>query len=62
MSIYITIDGGTSNTRVCLASNEMVWDKRSIGLGAKACIDNKERLCDEIKSAIDSILKNNNLC
>ena len=62
MSIYITIDGGTSNTRVCLASNDKVWDNRHIRLGAKACIDNKELLCDEIKSAIDSILKSNNLC
>jgi len=62
MSIYITIDGGTTNTRICLAENKKVLAKESIGLGAKACIDNKELLVNEIKTAINNLLKKNNLC
>lgn len=61
MSLYITIDGGTTNTRVCLADNEKILDKYTIKSGVKSCIDNKDLLCDEIKIAIDNIVKNNNL-
>ena len=62
MKRYITIDGGTTNTRVNLVENEKITAARKISRGAKAGIDDKDGLKAELKIAISSILEENNLC
>lgn len=56
MAHYITIDGGTSNTRVSLTRDEDVISTLRISLGAFSVLDNKSALKEAIKSAIDSLL------
>lgn len=58
MSRYITIDGGTTNTRVSLAENGCIKDTVKIHLGAKAGIDNNAALGEHIKKAIDELSEN----
>jgi len=61
MNIYITIDGGTTNTRVNLVKDLKITDTVKISAGARAGIDNKNLLKTEIKKALETILKSNNL-
>ena len=61
MSIYITIDGGTTNTRIYLAENKKVLDKETIDMGARSCIDSKELFLERLKDSIEKLIKNNNL-
>ena len=56
MANYITIDGGTTNTRVNLVINKEVVDKVFIPFGAKASIGNREKLRFAIKDAISALL------
>ncbi len=57
MANYITIDGGTTNTRVNLVVDKKVIDKVFIPFGAKASIGNREKLRVAIKDAIFELLK-----
>ena len=52
MSFYITIDGGTTNTRISLVKNKVIIDKIKLNIGARDGIENKNLLKIEIKSAI----------
>lgn len=61
MANYITIDGGTTNTRICLVVNGKVLDYRHYNIGAKNGIDDKLPLISVLKSGIAEILKQNNL-
>ncbi|MBR1969453.1 MAG: 2-dehydro-3-deoxygalactonokinase [Clostridia bacterium] len=61
MSFYITIDGGTTNTRINLVKDNNVVDAIKINVGAKKGIDGKTLLIAEIKSAIEEVLSKNNL-
>lgn len=61
MSIYITIDGGTTNTRISLVENRKIIDNIKLNIGARASIENKDSLKSEIKKAIEKILKENNV-
>ncbi len=61
MKRYITVDGGTTNTRVNLVENEKIVAAKKINRGAKAGIDDREGLKSELKQAISSLLCENNL-
>lgn len=61
MANYITIDGGTSNTRINLVVKNDTVDRLTFHIGAKKGIDDKEFLIQAIKQGIDTILKNNNM-
>ena len=62
MSIYITIDGGTTNTRINLIKSGTIIDSIKLNIGAKSSIENKDSYKNEIKTAIERVLKNNHLC
>lgn len=62
MKTYITIDGGTTNTRIYLVQDRKVLQTEKINAGARAGMENKDFLKCEIKKAIEKILKDNNLC
>lgn len=59
MAIYITIDGGTTNTRISLVKENVVSDNLKFNVGAGG--GNKELLFKTIKDGIKSILKRNGL-
>ncbi len=58
---YITIDGGTTNTRIRLVKNLEVIDTISLGFGARAGIDGNDALKIGIKDAISSFLEKHTL-
>lgn len=60
MSNYIAIDGGTTNTRISLVTDNKIVDVIKFNVGAGKGIENKNILRDTIKSGIDEILKKNN--
>lgn len=62
MADYITIDGGTTNTRISLCSGFRVIETLAFNVGAKKSIDNKAILKDTIKNGIAEILKKNDYC
>jgi len=59
---YITIDGGTTNTRIYLVKNGKITDTQKANIGAKKAIGNNEILKQNIKQGIKEILKKNNMC
>lgn len=59
MSLYITIDGGTTNTRVSLVENRKIIDSIKLSVGARASMDNNDLLRTEIKNALQKILQDN---
>lgn len=61
MSIYITIDGGTSTTRVNLIKDRQLISTIKLDVGSKDNIANKNLLKTEIRKAIDTILVSHNL-
>lgn len=62
MPNYITIDGGTTNTRISLIVNNQVIDTLKYNVGAKNGIENSQLLKNTIKQGISKLLINNNLC
>ena len=60
MKRYITIDGGTTNTRVYLVEDSKVIDTVKIGVGSNSP-DSKARLTAEIKEAILALLGSHDL-
>ncbi len=61
MPNYITIDGGTTNTRIKLVIENKCVDLRKLNIGAKNGIDNRKALIQAIRQGIDEILKTNNI-
>ncbi len=61
MSNYITIDSGTTNTRICLVKNGKITDVQKFNVGAKKAIGNNEVLKQTIKQGIKEILEKNNM-
>ncbi|MBQ8408306.1 MAG: 2-dehydro-3-deoxygalactonokinase [Clostridia bacterium] len=59
---YITIDGGTTNTRVCLVVDGVCLRRIRLSIGARACIDHRAMLENELKLAIQDILEEFELC
>lgn len=61
MANYITIDGGTTNTRISLVENNEIIDTVKLQIGARAGIDGNSLLKSEIKKGIAEILARNHL-
>ena len=59
MSTYITIDGGTTSTRVNLYRDGEILDTVKLSIGARASIDNREKYVSEIKAAVDKLVSKN---
>lgn len=59
MSTYITIDGGTTSTRVNLVKDKVIDDTIKLDIGARASIDNRQKYVLSIKNAIDEIIARN---
>ena len=55
MKYYITIDGGTTNTRVHLVEYGRVTQSKKISLGARDCMGGSDALKDAITKEIDNI-------
>jgi 2-dehydro-3-deoxygalactonokinase len=56
MKRYITIDGGTTNTRVSLIADKECLHTLRLSIGARACIDQRAIFENCLKEAIDEIL------
>lgn len=61
MKTYITIDGGTTNTRVNLVIDRKIIATKKISRGARAGIDDKEGLKSALHDAIAELLTENDL-
>lgn len=62
MKRYVTIDGGTTNTRVNLVEDGRIVAAKKLSRGAKAGIDDRDGLKKELKTAISQLLSENALC
>ena len=60
-SFYLTLDGGTTNTRINLVKERKIITSIKIPVGARASIENREILKSEIKNAIKKLLFENSL-
>lgn len=61
MTRYITIDGGTTNTRINLVVDRKKTDTVKLDMGVGKAAENKELYVSEIKSGLEKILSDNNL-
>ena len=61
MKTYITIDGGTTNTRVTLVKNDGTRDTVKLSIGAKKSMDGSGELKAAIRDAITALLLKNSL-
>ncbi len=61
MRIYLTVDGGTTNTRVSLVKNRQIIATKKINRGARAGIDDKDGLKTALRDTIAELLSNNGL-
>ena len=59
MADFLTIDGGTTNTRISLVTNGTVHDTLKIAAGARANIAEPTLLQDSIRDGIREILRRN---
>lgn len=57
----ITVDGGTTNTRITLAEGRKAIDVIKLNIGARANMENPELFRIEMKKAILKLLERNNL-
>ncbi len=58
---YITIDGGTSTTRVSLITDREIKQTVKLNVGARKSMDGGADYKNEIKNAIDKVLSDNSL-
>lgn len=58
--MYITIDGGTTNTRINLFDNKTI-DSVKINIGARLGLEDKKGLYNGVKDAINDLLSKNSL-
>ncbi len=56
MSTYLTIDSGTTNTRICLVRDRVVVDTAKYPVGAGKSMENRTLLKETIKRGIDDLL------
>ena len=61
MANYITIDGGTTNTRINLIKDCKMVDSVKLNVGARTGIDDNAGLKKAIKDGINKILENNRI-
>lgn len=62
MANYITIDGGTTNTRISIVKDLKVVDTLKFNVGARMGIEDKKLLKETVKQGIYNILSKNNMC
>ena len=61
MKCYITVDGGTTNTRISLIKDYVCLGTKKLNIGAKKSIDGIEPLKNGIANAIKELLLESNL-
>ena len=61
MKIYITLDGGTTNTRLTLVLDGKTVDTLKISRGARSAIDDRAALIKSISEGIKDLLSRNEL-
>ncbi len=61
MANYLTIDGGTTNTRINLVAEGEILDIAKLRIGVKSNINGKDTYKNEIKKGIQTILENNDM-
>ena len=61
MAKFLTVDGGTTNTRICLVAEGKVVDSVRITVGARANMGGTGLLEERIKAGIEEILSRNAL-
>lgn len=61
MANYISIDGGTTNTRISLVIDNKIVDAKKYNIGAGAGESGKEVLKDSVKQGISELLRKNSL-
>ena len=61
MNRYITIDGGTTNTRVCLVEGKRIADSVKFSNGETVSAEGRKAYADAIRDAIKQILQKNRL-
>lgn len=61
MANYITVDGGTTNTRVSLVKDGEITETLKYNVGARAGIDDNALLRVTVKNAITKLLANNGM-
>lgn len=61
MKRYITVDGGTTNTRISLVEEGSVVDTIRLSLGARANSENKGTLDCAVKEGLDALLAKHSL-
>lgn len=59
MKRYITIDGGTTNTRISMVCDGEIIDTIKFNLGARSCAEDVEQYKRVLRSKLEEILKNN---
>ena len=59
MADYVTIDGGTTNTRINLIASEKIVDTVKLSVGARLGLDNKSEYKSSIKQGIEELLSRN---
>ncbi len=59
--MYITIDGGTTNTRVSLVDNRKIIETKKLSIGAGNCTNGNAPLKDAIRDAILTLIKDNGI-
>lgn len=62
MGNYITVDGGTTNTRITVICDGKIIDSAKFNVGIRNAINNKEVLFNTIKVGIQNLLEKNSLC
>lgn len=62
MAKFLTVDGGTTNTRVYLVIDKKVIDAVKINIGAKKSIEGNTPLKEALKKAIEELLLKHSLC
>jgi len=61
MGVYITVDGGTTNTRVNLVKDNKVVECIKYKFGVKSCIGGNDRYKNMLKEGISALLKKYNV-
>ena len=62
MRRYLTLDGGTTNTRIRLVEDGAIVDSIKIPKGARANMEEAGSLAIAVREAIDALLSRNGLC
>lgn len=62
MSNYITVDGGTTNTRIILVKSGEIKATAKYNVGISKAIKDKELLVNTVKCGIEDILQKNGMC